>query len=133
MFRPTALRSLPRSLLSCNVSIARPTWRSATFRAQLTSQASAGKSSKRSSLVIRKPLTTSLVRYQSSIDKAAEAEYRKAKLQAQPDTVSAGSSVRHVVSEISPEDPEPDVDMMAGIRSDFVCSKSLPAALPTWC
>jgi hypothetical protein len=129
MFRPTALRSLPRSLPSCNVSVARPTWRSAIFRAQLTLQASAGKSPKRLSLAIRKPLTTSLVRYQSSIDKAAEAEYKKGKLQAQPDTVSAGSSVRNVTSEISPDDPEADVDMMAGIRGDFVCSKLLPAAL----
>jgi hypothetical protein len=131
MFRPTALRSLPRSLSSCNISVARPAWRSAVLRAQLTSQASAAQTSKRLSLSIRKPLTTSLVRYQSSIDKAAENEYRKGKLQAQPDTVSAGSSVRQVTGELGANDPEPDVDMMAGIRSDFVRSKSPPAALLT--
>jgi hypothetical protein len=131
MFRSTALRSLPRSLPSCNASVARPTWRRAIFRAQLATQAPVGKSSKRLSIAIRKPLSTALVRYQSSVDKAAEAEYRKAKLQAQPETVSAGSSVRHVAGEITPDDPDADVDMMAGIKSDFVCSKPARGALLT--
>lgn len=84
----------------------------------------------RLSLTVRKPLLTSLVRYQSTIDRAAEEEYGKGKLQAQPDMVSTGSSVRHVSGEVGADDPEPDVDMMAGIRGDFVRSKSPPAALP---
>lgn len=74
------------------------------------------------SLAVRKPIMTSLVRYQSTIDRAAEAEYSKRKLEAHPETVSSDSSVRHVTNEFGAEDPEPDVDMMAGIKSDFVSS-----------
>lgn len=122
MFRPTALRSIQRSLPSCQVSAARSAWRSATFKAQLTSQASAANSAKRLSLTVRKPLTTSLVRYQSTIDRAAEAEYGKRILQPEPETVSTGSSIRHVTGEVGVDTPEPDVDMMAGIKGDFVSS-----------
>ena len=63
---------------------------------------------------------TSLVRYQSTIDRAAEAEYSKKTLQAVPESVSTDSSVRHVTDEVGVDNPEPDVDMMAGIKSDFV-------------
>lgn len=73
--------------------------------------------------MVRKPLITSLVRHQSTIDKAAEAEYGKKTVQPISDTVSAGSSVRHVTSEVGAENEEADVDMMAGIRGDFVCSR----------
>ncbi len=120
MFRPTALRSLQRTLPSCNVVVPRPAWRAVTFKAQLTSQASAVTKSKRLSLAVRIPLTTSLVRYQSTINKAAEEEYQKRILQAEPEVVSTGSSVRRVTGEVGVDDPEPDVDMMAGIKGDFV-------------
>ncbi len=122
MFRPTALRSLPWSLPSCNFSVARPAWRSAILRAQMHSQISRANTSKPLSLAVRKPIMTSLVRYQSTVDRAAEAEYSKRKLEADPDTVSSGSSVRHVTYEVGAEDSEADVDMMAGIKADFVSS-----------
>ena len=121
MFRPTALRSLPRSLRSCNVFVARPAWRSVTFKAQLSSQISRVNTSKPLSLAVRKPIMTSLIRYQSTINKA-EDEYSKRKLEADPGTVSPGSSVRHVTYEVGAEDSEADVDMMAGIKADFVSS-----------
>lgn len=120
MFRPTALRSLQRSFPSCNVPVARSAWRGAPSKAQLYSQSSAVNTSKRLSLAAHKPLTTSLVRYQSTIDKAAEEEYRKRTLQPTTEEVSTGSSVRHISSELGQEDPNADVDMMAGIKNDFV-------------
>lgn len=123
MFRPTALRSLPRSLPSYNFSVARPAWRSVTLKAQLPSQSSRVNTSKTFALAVRKPIVTSLIRYQSTINKAAEEEYSKAKLEADPNTVSAGSSVRHVTYEVGAEDSEADVDMMAGIKADFVSSQ----------
>ena len=67
---------------------------------------------------------TSLVRHQSTtwgIDHEAEAEYAKQMVGARPDLVSTGSSVHHVTYEIGVEEGEKDIDMMAGIRSDFVC------------
>ena len=72
---------------------------------------------------------TSLVRYQSTVDKAAEEEYQKRTLKADPETVSTGSSVRHVTYEIGVEDPEPDVDMMAGVKGDFVSTRPPPSAV----
>jgi hypothetical protein len=125
MFRPTAFRSLQRSVASCNTPMARSAWHGASFRAQLTSKAPPTSTSKRLSLAIRKPMTTSLIRHQSTIDRAAEAEYAKQKLTpTDPEEVTTGSSVRHVTKEVGADDPEPDVDMMAGIRSDFVCPRT---------
>ena len=120
MFRPTALRPLNRSVPHCKLPIARLVWRDATFKARLTSQATSIKTSNRLSLAIRKPFATSIVRYQSTINKAAEEEYRKQTLQADPEAVSVESSVRHLTREEGVDNPEPDVDMMAGVKSDFV-------------
>lgn len=120
MFRLTALRSLQRSIPSCNVLGARSAWRSATSKAQLASPVSAANTPKRLSLALRKPIVTSLVRYQSTINKATEEEYGKRTLQAEPAAVTTGSSVRQVTGEAGVDDPEPDVDMMAGVKSDFV-------------
>ena len=65
-----------------------------------------------------KPFSTSAVR--QAIDLKREAELAKEKLVAIPEQVSIESSVRHTTSEIGVEQPEPDVDMMAGIKGDFV-------------
>lgn len=47
-------------------------------------------------------------------------DYMKEKLKPHHEEVSTGSSVRHVTSEVGVEQPEQDIDMMAGIKSDFV-------------
>lgn len=88
----------------------------------MPSQISRVNTSKPLALAVRQPIVTSLIRYQSTINKAAEAEYSKAKLEADPDIVSSGSSVRHATYEVGAEDSEADVDMMAGIKADFVSS-----------
>jgi len=65
---------------------------------------------------------TSLVRYQSTlgtIDKEAEAAYAKEKLEPTPLEVTTGSTVRHTTYEVGVPQEEQEVDMMAGIKSDF--------------
>jgi hypothetical protein len=73
------------------------------------------------SVALRKPAQKSLVRYQTTwaLDKEAEADLAKQKLVANPELVSIESSAQNIISEGQSE-PEKDVDMMAGIRSDFV-------------
>lgn len=51
-----------------------------------------------------------------------EAVMGKQKIPAYPELVDSQSSMHPLNSELATEDPEPDVDMMAGIRSDFVCT-----------
>lgn len=67
----------------------------------------------------------SLVRYASSVphptrDKDAEARLAAAKISAHPELVSVQSSESNIPGETAAERTEQDVDMMAGIRSDFV-------------
>lgn len=84
------------------------------------------RASNRLSLIPRKPLATSLVRYQHNVTgitggKTFEEAYAKEKLPETPQIVSAQSSVHAVRSEVGVDSDEHDVDMMAGIKSDFVC------------
>src|SRR5271170_1658339 len=121
MLRTTATRSLHRSLTSFNATASRSSLVGNTFKAALTSSARPTKSPAVLSVALRKPAQKSLVRYQTtwSLDKEAEAELAKQKLVADPELVSIGSSVQRIIPERQSE-PEKDVDMMAGIRSDFV-------------
>ena len=122
-FRATAARSIPRSLLRANATTPRPLLQDNAFRAPLNTLAKHPRAPKPLALALRKPFTTSLIRYQStaSIDRKTEQEIAKQKVPATPDTVSASSSVHKVTSEVGVSEEEHDVDMMAGIRSDFVC------------
>lgn len=128
MLRPTALRSLRAALPSNNVSMARSSWRGAAFRARLNEQRMVAKPSKRMALAIRNPVFTSLVRHKSTVPKGTDPEvyevYMQEKLPSEPELVSSGSSVRHATYEVGAEDPEPDVDMMAGVKSDWVSRSS---------
>lgn len=73
------------------------------------------------SLSVRNPSITSLVRRQSTIEKGPQNITKKdAQLEPQPELVSTSSSVRHITDELGAEDTEPDIDMMAGIKSEFV-------------
>lgn len=55
-------------------------------------------------------------------DSEREAALQNEKVVAIPDLVSVSSSVHNVTSETGQEEHEQDVDMMAGIKSDFVRS-----------
>jgi hypothetical protein len=53
------------------------------------------------------------------VDKEAERKILEQQLQANPDSVSAGSSVRHVFEGGSKKGDD-DADMLAGIKQDLV-------------
>ena len=54
--------------------------------------------------------------------KEQEAVLGKERIPAYPELVSTESSIHNVRSEVGTPEAEKDVDMMAGIRSDFVCN-----------
>lgn len=81
------------------------------------------------SLALRQPLQKSLVRYETTYQKAsfaksrddkAEAAYGAEKLQPIPALVSAESSIHPVTGEVGGAGQEEDIDMTKQIRSDFV-------------
>jgi hypothetical protein len=126
LFRTTAARSIPRALSNVTTTNSRSLLNNNAFRAPLNTLARPTRASARLSLVPRKPLATSLVRYQHNVTgitggKAVEEAYAKEKLPVTPQTVSASSSVHGVRPGAGAENEEHDVDMMAGIKSDFVC------------
>lgn len=53
------------------------------------------------------------------IDKGHEKAIAQDKLEVDPESVSADSTVHPIFNEVGTENPERDVDMMAGIKSDF--------------
>lgn len=75
-------------------------------------------------LALRRSPVKALVRYQSSRGlfdiKAAELELQNQKLEPIPEVVSTESSIHNVSSETATPAQQEDVDMMGGIRSDFV-------------
>ena len=125
-FRTTAARSIPRSLSTITSANTRSLLKNHAFRAPLNTLARPSRAANRLSLVPRKPFATSLIRYQHNVSgitggKIVEDAYSKEKLPETPALVSAESSVHHVRDEVGVENDERDVDMMAGIKSDFVC------------
>lgn len=70
-----------------------------------------------------RPLSTSvkcLANRYDKIDRKHEEQVEQEKLHAHPDQVSSTSSVHQVFHEQGAPDPEKDVDMLAGIKSDWV-------------
>lgn len=127
LFRTTAARSIPRSLSTFGAASTRSALSNNAFRAPLNTLARPSRASKplALALALRKPLTTSLVRYRSTPagitgGKEFEDAYAKEKVPSAVDLVSTESSIHPVTSEIGTENDEHDVDMMAGIKSDFV-------------
>jgi hypothetical protein len=82
-------------------------------------------------LALRKPVPKSLVRYETTYQKAsfpksrdnkAEEAYGQEMVVAHPSLVSSTSSVHPAVSgEVGGTPHEEEIDMTASIRSDFVC------------
>jgi hypothetical protein len=60
------------------------------------------------------------------INKQAEDRYRHEEIKPTPETVSSTSSTHPMFSEVGTENPERDVDMMAGVRHDVVSTRSTP-------
>lgn len=132
LFHTTAARAIPRSLTTVTTTNSRYLLSNNAFRAPLNTLARTTRASTRLSLIPRKPLATSLVRYQHNVTgitggKTFEEAYSKEKLPETPQIVSADSSVHGVRTEVGVGNDEHDVDMMAGIKSDFVCPGSVIA------
>ncbi len=135
MFRTTttsAARALPRSFATLPASIPRASLYQHVVKASLrTSARPSVKAAKVLSLTVARPFHTSLVRYESKggaiaaqwdLKKRTEELYKKT-IEPVPEYVSIDSSTRAVAGEVS-SSHEDDVDMMAGIRSDFVSGGS---------
>lgn len=70
-----------------------------------------------------KPIQASVIRRALTEErKQAENRYAHEKLKPTPETVSTTSSIHPIMSEVGAEQPEREVDMAAGIKSDVVCS-----------
>ena len=124
ILRTSTLRSIPRSFTSPQVSTRQTSILKNALRASLRTSARPARISTGLALTAFRPAPKALVRHghiAADYDTdAAEARLKKVKLQPIPQMVSAESSTRLVGSEMQKPAEEEDVDMMAGIRSDFV-------------
>ena len=127
-FRATAVRSVPRTFTSFNSVPCRPSLRKNVFKANLSSLSKPARSPRAFALAVYQPMPKALTRYAhtniTTVKQAREHEavMAKQKIPAYPELVDSQSSTHHLNSELGIEEPEPEVDMMAGIRSDFVCT-----------
>jgi hypothetical protein len=121
MFRTAASRSIQ--------SFRTPSIASTVQRAAFRTAAQALVRPGTLSVALRKPIQKSLVRYETTYQKAdfvkerdvkGEEAFGKTTLQPVPSIVSTDSSIHPVTGEVGGVGPEEDVDMTASIRSDFV-------------
>lgn len=99
-----------------------------TQRAAFRTSTRSVKTSPILALAVQQPLRKSLVRYASGggsqiiygQDPEAEKNLQSQKIVAVPEEVTSTSTVHQAFQEKGVEQEEQDVDMMAGIRSDFV-------------
>lgn len=123
MLRTTAVRSLPRSFTTFQATAPRQILFNNALKATLRTSARPVRASRVLSLAVTSPVQKSLVRYAhnaGSYDTAkAEKDLGQMLLKPVPEVVSTESTTRAIAGEVSKEQ-EDDVDMMGGIRSDFV-------------
>jgi len=137
MLRKGAARSLGRSSLKPVTSTSRNSCTLLPLNARTTNTSLAVSRRHPSKLALNphKPISAALQRYATSvptgpgtpfdhIDKKTEGKVAKAVIEPHPSGVSPSSSVRHIVGEEGVEDKERDVDMLAGVKADLVCSKT---------
>jgi hypothetical protein len=58
--------------------------------------------------------------------KQAESRYAHEEIKPTPETVSSTSSTHPMFSEVGAEQPQNEVDMMAGVKHDVVCTRYSP-------
>lgn len=125
-FRATAVRSVPRTFTSFNAAAYRPTFSNNVLKANLSSLSKPSRSPRAFALAMYQPAQKSLTRYaHTNIQTVAQAKEHEAvlgkeRIAVHPELVSADSSIHPVQGEVGYQEPEKDVDMMAGIRGDFV-------------
>lgn len=132
MLRSGPAGSLPRSIFRSITSKSRSTSNLAISKARLTSikHIPSFQRPVNQALITHKPLSISLQKYAYSetknpyehIDRKGEAVVGKERLEQHPEDVSEVSSVHQVFHEKGEkiEEEEEDVDMLAGIKSDWV-------------
>lgn len=126
MFRTTATRSVSKSLTSLRTPAARAPLGKLVQQAAFKTSTRQIKISPILALTTQQPLQKSLVRYVSSKVVLGRDNNRETALQSErvfrePDLVTTSSTSHPVLTgEIGREEPEKDVDMMAGVKSDFV-------------
>lgn len=124
MLRTSAVRLVPKPLFTSSISVARHPLRSNSLRTNFTaaSRPRSPKAFKPLALAVRNPVALSLVRYQTtrSIDHDREARLAQKQIEPHPEEVSSDSTVRHVLDEEGDAEREPEVQMTAGIKQDFV-------------
>lgn len=127
MLRSGASRALLRTLSSAPASPVRLSYKAASHQLQWASKVSSlsRKRPQPLGVVPFKPISAAIVRHASQVipgdpDRKAEEASAGKKIHSDPALVSTESSVHSVFSEVGTPEPEPDTDMMAGIRSDLV-------------
>ncbi|EON66803.1 hypothetical protein W97_06205 [Coniosporium apollinis CBS 100218] len=127
MLRTGAARAVLRTLNTSTFQPVRSSFNGAATKVQFTSKLCTSSYKRPQALAIaaRKPVTACLVRQATTQtqwdkpDKKHEKEVGKHELEATPDIVSSTSSVHPVFSEVATPEPEREVDMMAGVKSDL--------------
>jgi len=126
MFRTTATRAVPSTLFALRTPAARTNIARIAQQAAFRTSTRPTKFSPVLALAVQKPIQKSLVRYASGKvvlgqDTEGEKRLQSEKVTALPDDVTEDSEQHNatVQSGAKPEGNE-DVDMMAGIRGDFV-------------
>lgn len=117
MFRTTVVRSIPRSLQALHAAPARSPLCGHVLKASLRTLARPGKASGLLSLALRHPHQTALVRHATN---AASYDWKKAEEALQKETLKPSVAAAPQAAIGSAEESSDDVDMMAGIRGDFV-------------
>ncbi|KAK5075820.1 hypothetical protein LTR24_009854 [Lithohypha guttulata] len=127
MFRTRAARAVPKSLTTFRTTSTRTPLTKFTQQAAFRTSTRSVKTSPILALAVQQPLRKSLVRYASGggsqivygQDPEAEKNLQSQKIVAVPEEVTTTSTVHKAFQEKGVEQEEQDVDMMAGIRSDF--------------
>lgn len=133
MLRSGAARAVLRTLNTATFQPARSSFNGAATKVQFTSKLCTSSYKRPQALIFaaRKPVTASLARQATTQtqwdkpDKKHEKDVGKQHLEAEPDIVSTTSSVHSVFSEVATPEPERDIDMMAGVKSDLVSCNRL--------
>lgn len=125
MFRTTAARAVPKTLSVARSPVSRSSLVRLVHQAQFQTLSRSTKTSPILAVAVQKPFAKALIRHASTRVVGRDTEREKAlqneKVSAHPELVSATSSVHRTFEETGVRDAEhDDVDMMAGVKSDFV-------------
>lgn len=129
MFRTVAVRAIPSTFGTLRTPATRLNIARIAQQAAYRTSSRTTKTSSILAVAIQKPISKSLIRYASTAaeskivlgqDVEGEKKILGEKVVALPDLVAVDSSVHKLTSEVGNPQQQEDVDMMAGVKSDFV-------------